>query len=81
MYVYSVCRPTRWVERSAATHAIEWDAKKQRKPNTVKHKYDDPVTSLDYAHVHKSDMYAETQLVKSTHQQVIECLPKLSSAF
>ena len=37
----------------------------------VEHKHDNPVTSLDYAHVNKSIIYVTTRLAKSTHQQVI----------
>ena len=37
----------------------------------VKHKHDDPVTSVDYAHVHMYIVYVTTRLANSTHSQII----------
>ena len=37
----------------------------------MKHRHDDPVTSLDCANIHKSITYVATRLAKCTNQQAI----------
>ena len=58
-----VVRPC-WVEQSVTLHATKLNDEKRRKPKTVTPfpKWDidmtnNFVTSLDYAHIHKSIMY------------------------
>ena len=38
----------------------------------VRHKQDDSVASLDYAHAHMSTMYFRTRLLKNTHQHIVQ---------
>ena len=62
MYIFGACDPTHWVEESVATHAVNKTIKSEKTEDSdcfseMKHKHDNPVTSLDYAHIYKSIIY------------------------